>query len=106
MPWLAKNCRQLSTHSLARSSAPSVSAAGVAQSISISTRAPDAGGLSRADDVAGLNGIRRIVSARHGQVGLVAVLEADLMLDTPDRLDAALSIRTLTASDPKLRFST
>ncbi len=58
------------------------------------------------DDVAGLNGIRRIVSARDGQVGLVAVLEADLMLDTPDRLDAALSIRTLNASDPKLRFST
>ena len=31
---------------------------------------------------------------------------ADLMLDTVDRLDAYLSIRTLNASEPQLRFST
>ncbi len=58
------------------------------------------------DVVADLQGIRRIVSARNGQVGLVAILEADLRLDTLDRLDATLSIQTLNASDPKLRFST
>ncbi|HRB03467.1 MAG TPA: hypothetical protein PLP26_08880 [Ilumatobacteraceae bacterium] len=58
------------------------------------------------DAVASLDGIRRIVSARDGQVGLVAILEADLMLDTVDRLDAYLSIRTLNASEPQLRFST
>ncbi len=57
-------------------------------------------------EAAGLSGIRRIVSARGDQVGLVAVLEADLVLDTLDRLDAVLSIRTLNASDPKQRFST
>ncbi len=58
------------------------------------------------DSVSSLNGIRRIVSAHDGQVGLVAILEADLMLDPLDRMDAALSIRTLNASAPKSRFST
>jgi hypothetical protein len=58
------------------------------------------------DAVAGLDGIRRIVSALEGTVGLIAVLEADLVIGPTDTLEAVLTVRTLNASDPQLRFST
>ena len=56
--------------------------------------------------VADLDSIRRIVSVHDGRVGFVALLEADLMLSAADTFEAALSIRTVNAVDPVLRFST